>query len=148
LAGTAAQADARAAAFEAAVAALHQRYAGLPPLRVFFQIWPRPLMTVNGHHLISRALALCGAQNVFADLAPLVPTVSEEAVVAADPDAILAGSAQGLAAWQGLHWLRATRQGHLLVVDAQTLGRGSDRMVPATAALCAQLDAVRAAPPR
>ncbi|MDE2276887.1 MAG: ABC transporter substrate-binding protein, partial [Burkholderiales bacterium] len=50
LAGTAAQADARAAAFEAAVAALRQRYAGLPPLRVFFQIWPRPLMTVNGHH--------------------------------------------------------------------------------------------------
>ena len=44
---------------------------------------------------------MCGGRNVFADLAPLVPTVSTEAVVAADPEAILTASEQGgVAAWK------------------------------------------------
>jgi iron complex transport system substrate-binding protein len=150
LAGTAAVAERRAAAFDRDVAALRERYAGRRPLRVFYQIWHRPLLTINGEHLISDALALCGARNVFADLKPLTPNVSEEAVVDADPDAIVTGSVDpggrddNLERWRRFDALRATRHGNLVVVDPDTLHRQSDRIVDGTRELCEQLDAVRA----
>ena len=158
LAGTGAVAEVRAQAFEHDVAALRERYAGRTPLRVFYQIWHRPLMTVNGEHLISEALALCGAHNVFAALAPLTPTLGEEAVIAADPDAIVTGSVDpagpdNLDGWRRLRSLRATRGGHLIVVDPDKLHRQSDRVIDGARELCEKLDAVRRAvrrvvPPR
>lgn len=150
LAGTDAVAEARAQAFERDVAALRARYAGRTPLRVFHQIWHRPLMTVNGEHLISEALALCGAHNVFAALAPLTPTVGEEAVIAADPDAIVTGSVDptgpdNLDGWRRLPSLRAVRGGHLITVDPDKLHRQSDRVIEGARELCEKLDAVRRA---
>jgi iron complex transport system substrate-binding protein len=148
LTGTAATAEAGAAAFEQQVAALRRQYAGRTPLRVFYQIWPQPLMTVNGQHLISEALALCGARNLFAELAPLTPTVTLEAVAALDPDAIVSGSVAGgaatdLAGWQRLGSLRAVRERRLLVVDPDRLHRQSDRVVDGARELCEKLDALR-----
>jgi iron complex transport system substrate-binding protein len=153
LTGHAAEAEQRAARFEAAVAELRGRYAGRPRLRVFYQIWDQPLITVNGEHLISQALALCGADNVFATQRLLTPTVSREAVAVADPDAIVAGwrDAFGgrppLDAWQRLSALRAARHGHLVQVDPDLLHRQSDRMVDGARELCDKLDSVRAAVP-
>lgn len=148
LTGTAATAEAGAAAFERQVAALRRQYAGRTPLRVFYQIWPQPLMTVNGRHLISEALALCGATNLFAALAPLTPTVGLEAVAALDPDAIVSGSvaseaASDLAGWQRLGSLRAVREKRLLVVDPDRLHRQSDRVVDGARELCEKLDTLR-----
>ena len=154
LAGTAPVAERRADGFDREVAALRERYAGRRPLRVFYQIWHRPLLTINGAHLISDALALCGASNVFADLQALTPNVSEEAVVEADPDAIVTGSVDpsgrddNLARWRRLGALRATRLGNLVVVDPDTLHRQSDRIVVGARELCDKLDAVRARLPR
>ncbi len=39
------------------------------------QVWNRPIYTVGGRHLMSDALELCGARNVFADLAEAGPIV-------------------------------------------------------------------------
>ena len=58
-------ANARADGFEQELQALRQRYAGRPTLRVFYQIWHRPLLTINDRHLISESLHICGARNVF-----------------------------------------------------------------------------------
>jgi iron complex transport system substrate-binding protein len=154
LAGTAAAAERRADAFDRDVAALRERYAGRRPLRAFYQIWHRPLLTINGEHLISDALALCGARNVFADLRSLTPAVSEEAVVAADPDVIVTGSVDpgggddNLERWRRLDALRATKLGNLVVVDPDTLHRQSDRIVLGARELCDKLDTVRARLPR
>lgn len=153
LAGTPALGEARAVALEREVEALRTMYAGRRELRVFYQIWHRPLLTVNGSHLISEALQLCGARNLFAGLKPLTPTVSEEAVLEADPDAIVTGSAdpqggEGFALWRRLHSLPATRSGALLVVDPDTLHRQSDRIVQGARELCEKLDGVRRRLPR
>ena len=91
LTGVPDQAARRAAAFEAEVSALQARYAGRRRIDVFYQIWNPPLITVNGEHLISQMLELCGAHNVFAAERLLTPTVTEEAVLQANPDAIVAG---------------------------------------------------------
>lgn len=149
LTGTADRATQRAAAFEADVSALRTRYADRRPIDVFYQIWNQPLITVNGEHLISQVLELCGARNVFATERLLTPTVTEEAVLLADPDAIVAGWSDTfgqapLNAWRRLHALRAARQGHLVQVDPDLLHRQSDRVVLGARELCEKLDGVRA----
>ncbi|HEX6018371.1 MAG TPA: cobalamin-binding protein [Burkholderiaceae bacterium] len=148
LAGTQPLAEQRAQQFDAAVSELRARYAGRRRLEVFYQIWYPPLITVNGEHLISQVLELCGAHNVFADQRPLTPTVTEEAVLLADPDAIVAGWSDSygptpLDRWSRLGALRAVRQGHLLQVDPDLLHRQSDRVVIGARELCEQLDTVR-----
>lgn len=148
LAATGTTAEARATAFEGEIAALRTRYAQRRELRVFHQIWSRPLMTVNGKHMVSEVLQLCGARNVFAGLGPLTPTVSREAVVAQDPDVILATTGDTseparLSAWQRLPGLRAVRSGNLLVLDADTLHRSTDRIITGAREVCEKLDAAR-----
>lgn len=151
LAGSEAAAEARAQRYEAELAALRERYAGRAPLRVFYQIWQRPLLTINDRHLISQGLALCGASNVFGTLAPLTPTVGDEAVVAANPDVIVTGRVggdrgsgpDGLDTWRRLTQLKATRTNALLVVDPDTLHRSSDRITQGIQGLCEKLDGVR-----
>ena len=148
LAGTEPVAAAQADAFDRAVVQLRERYAGRRELRVFYQIWHRPLLTINGRHLISEALALCGASNVFASLKPLTPNISEESVVEQDPDAIVTGSVDptgpdNLDGWRRLRSLRATKLGNLVVVNPDTLHRQSERVVDGARELCDKLDAVR-----
>jgi iron complex transport system substrate-binding protein len=151
LAGMGDQAAQRASSFEAAVSALRARYAGRRHLDVFYQIWNAPLITINGDHLISQVLELCGAHNVFASERLLTPTVTEEAVLLANPDAIVAGWSDTfgpapLGSWRRLGALRAVRRGHLLQVDPDLLHRQSDRVVLGARELCEKLDAVRASP--
>ena len=78
------------AALEQRWHALQARYARRPPVRVFYQLWHQPLMTINREHLIAQAITACGGVNVFAALPLLTPTVSWEAAVAADPQLIAA----------------------------------------------------------
>ena len=64
-------------------AALAARHAGQPAVSTFYQIWDRPLMTINDTHLIADVIRLCGGRNVFGDLSQLAPTIGVEAVLAA-----------------------------------------------------------------
>lgn len=110
--------------------ALRQRYQRDVPLRVFYQVWDRPLYTVGGGQIISDALSVCGAQNVFSDLTLPAPQVSLEAVLQRDPQVIIAGSQAQLAVWP--------RAGRLLVVvPDKGLERPSGQMITAIETLCA-----------
>jgi iron complex transport system substrate-binding protein len=147
LAGTTPQAQARAEAFDNEVQALRTRYAGRTPLRTFHAIWMQPLMTINGEHLISQALELCGARNVFAGARALTPQVGAEDVLAADPDVVtMSTPAEGAAPAElprSLQGLRAVRDGAVVAVNPDTLHRASDRIVHGARELCEKLDTVR-----
>ena len=93
LLGTAPVADTAAASFSRDIAALRARYAARAPVSMFFQVWDRPLTTLNGAHLFNEVITLCGGRNVFAALKPLAPSVTDEAVLAANPEAIVTTSA-------------------------------------------------------
>jgi iron complex transport system substrate-binding protein len=129
------------------LAALRAAHAGAAPLSVFYQISDQPLYTVNGQHPISQMLSLCGGRNVFAGLGPLAPVVSEEAVVQADPEVIITGSqpvAELARRWGRWPGLRAAAGG-LHSVDADLVARVTPRVLDGIVALCAALDATRAA---
>lgn len=150
LAGTEPAAEAAAAAIEARLTALRARFAGRTEVRVFYEIWNEPLMTVNGTHVITALIELCGGRNVFAAAAPLTPVISREQVLAADPDAILVSSAPALAAqrldaWRRWQTLRAVRRGDLYAMDPGLLNRMGPRLTDGAQALCDALDRARAA---
>jgi len=109
---------------------------------------------VHGRHLLDDVIRLCGGRNVFATLRPLVPAVSVEAVVEADPEAIVttrndasnAGD-DGLDTWRALKRMRATAQGNLVVLDADSIHRSSPRILDGADALCQALEGVRSRRP-
>lgn len=148
LAGTAGAASSAAAAFRARHDALRRRYGARPPVNVFYQIWDRPLMTVNGEHLISDVLRLCGGHNVFASLSVLAPKVDIEAVLAADPEVIVAsgmGEArpEWLDDWRRWPRLRAARRGQLVFIHPDLIQRASPRLLDGAEQLCRALDDAR-----
>lgn len=128
---------------------LAQRYQQRSPLRVFYQVWNKPLYTLNGQHIVSDVIRLCGGVNIFAGLPVTAPTVTQEAVLAENPQVIIAGdmagrASAGLAMWRAFPSLEAVRRGHLFSVDADILHRPGPRILDGAAALCAQLDRARA----
>jgi iron complex transport system substrate-binding protein len=149
LAGTDAAGQAAAQSFRVRLQRLQATYQQRRTVSVFYQIWRSPLMTLNGSHMVSSALRLCGAENVFAKLPQLAPTVSVEAVIKADPDAIIASSGEQndvLAMWRGFPHMKAVARGNLLLIDGELLNRSGPRILDGTEALCRRLDAVRNKP--
>lgn len=125
---------------------LQSRYASRAQVSVFYQIWSQPLMTLNGQHMASAVLRLCGGKNVFADLPQLAPTISAEAVIAADPQVILTpGDAkdQPLEQWKQYPRLQAVRHQHLYTINADWMNRAGPRVLDAADEVCRRLDEAR-----
>lgn len=148
LAGSEAVANAAASRFRERLAAL-QAYSAKPPVRVFYQVWKTPLMTVGRPQIISDVIRLCGGDNVFGNLAQMAPTVSVEAVLAADPEAIVVSgmgreSPEWLDDWRKWKNLSAVRRGNLFFVNPDLLQRHTPRLLDGAQAVCAALDQARA----
>jgi len=149
LAGNETQAERAAAAFRARAAALEKRYGGQRKVRVFYQIWDRPLLTVNGDHIISKVIGLCGGENVFAALPLLVPEVDREAVLRANPAAIVASGSNDaqphwLEMWRQFPGLAAAARGQLYAIPADLIQRQTPRILEGAERLCGMLEAARA----
>jgi iron complex transport system substrate-binding protein len=145
LAGTEALAEHAARALEARLDALERSYraatAGGQRPTVLLQVWNRPIYTVGGRHLMSDALELCGARNVFADLPEPGPLVDTEAVIARNPDIILAAAPPGegaawVADWQRFSSLAAVRNHRVVAFENQALSRLGPSVLDGTEELC------------
>jgi iron complex transport system substrate-binding protein len=147
LAGTEGVAQARAQAITTDWAALKASYAGRKPVRVFFQLWDAPLMTLSGQHLISSAIAACGGTNVFAELPTLTATVSWEVAVQRDPELVMtAGSASEPAKpgrWADFAQVSATRHGEFGRIEGDLIARSGPRFVDGARELCVAIDRAR-----
>ena len=147
LAGTLPAAGKAAAEFEREIRALRGRYAQARTVRIFYQIWHRPLLTVNGAHMISDVIALCGGENVFADVNQLTPSVTLEAVIAARPEMILGGGSAGgekefVAQWRASN-VPPLRDLPAHYINPDTIQRQTPRIVEGAKAVCAALEQVR-----
>ena len=147
LAGTEAVAQARAQAITSEWAALKSTYAGRRPVRVFFQLWDAPLMTLNGQHLISSAITACGGTNVFGELSTLTATVSWEVAVQRDPELVMtAGSPSEPAKpgrWAEFPQVSATRHGEFGRIEGDLIARSGPRFVDGARELCVAIDRAR-----
>lgn len=149
------QAQAAAMQFRRQLETLQRQYAKLPPVRVFYQIWDNPLMTLNGKHIVNDIIVLCGGRNIFANLLPLAPTVSIEAVLAVDPQVIISTTPSAIQAeklpaslgrWR--HWpqLSAVAENHLFAIESDLIDRPGPRLVQGAAQICQHLESARPQP--
>ena len=147
LAGTEAVAQARAQAIAADWAALKAEYGSRKPMRMFFQLWDAPLMTLNGQHLISSAITACGGSNVFAELPTLTATVSWEVAVQRDPEIVVTEGGPGESAkpgrWSEFTRVSAARHGQFAHVEGDLLARSGPRFVEGARELCVAIDDAR-----
>jgi iron complex transport system substrate-binding protein len=152
MAGTDATANGAAALFRRRLDALRHANAGKARVRVFYQIWTTPLMTVGGPQIITSAIELCGGENVFGHLAQMAPTVSIEAVLEANPEAIVAtgmGDArpEWLNDWNKWPRMTAVRRGNLFHIHPDLMQRHTPRILDGAEQLCADLDIARSRRP-
>jgi iron complex transport system substrate-binding protein len=150
VAGTGYEATRAAHQFRNELRLMRTRYADRRPVSVFYQVWHEPLMTINGDHIVSEVIRLCGGRNVFAELPTLAPTVSMEALLAANPDAIIvSGSIANretlLTEWHDHTRLRAVYAGHVFFSDADLTHRATPRMLEGAKTVCEDLEKVRRA---
>lgn len=148
LAGTEAAGQQVADSFRHQMARLKTLYAEREPVTTFYQVWNEPLMSVNDQHLIGQVMQLCGAVNVVGEQPRLVPRLDDEAVLAANPEAIVAGgmgeeNRHWLTHWEQYSHLMAVTNSHLFFVPPSLIQRPTPRLVEGTKILCEQLDSVR-----
>jgi iron complex transport system substrate-binding protein len=97
--------------------------------------------------MISDVIALCGGENVFADLAQLTPNVSLEAVIAAKPEAILGGASAGGEKEFAAQWRASSvpplRDLPARYVNPDVIQRQTPRIVEGARAVCSALEEVR-----
>ena len=149
LAGTEPVARQAALDFTVRMNELGKRYSQRPTVALFYQVWKKPLLTINGGQIISDVIRLCGGRNIFADARLLVPTVDIEAVVEANPEAIVTTQAEtegedAFDVWRKLANLRATEQNNLILLDSESISRHSPRILDGATLLCQALETVRA----
>jgi iron complex transport system substrate-binding protein len=147
LMGTEAAAQAAAQDYRRKLAQLTAAYAQRPPVRVFYQIWEKPLFTLNGEHVVSDALRICGGRNVFAGLKVTAPTVGTEAVLQENPEAIVGGEQHdgqsGINIWKPYKGMLAVQRGNLFMLDSELLVRATPRIADGIAVLCEKLETAR-----
>ena len=147
LMGTEAVADAAAADLRKRLVALQARFAKRPPVRMFYQVWDKPLYTLNGEHILSDAMRLCGGENIFAGLKVTAPVVDVEAVLQQDPEAMFTGERSatdtGLTMWKPYPSLTAVKRDNLFRIDGNLLNRAGPRMIAGTERMCEMLDTAR-----
>ena len=148
LAGTAPVAKRAADDFRKRYQALAHKYRDRSPVTVFYQVWQNPLITIGGQQIMSVAITLCRGTNIFADLKPLAPRVSFEAVIAANPEAIVTSgmadqNPEMLDAWKKWPNLTATQRNNFFFVQSDLMNRSGPRILDGTKILCEALQSAR-----
>ena len=95
---------------------------------------------------MSEIVELCGGRNVFADLNSLAPAIGIEAVIAANPQAIISTDdtvPDAAAAWGRWRHIEAVRTGNVYTLRSDDIARATTRLTVAAEAVCRTLDTAR-----
>jgi iron complex transport system substrate-binding protein len=148
LMGTEPQAKQSAGDLQRQLDQLTSRYRNRPLVRVFYQVWDRPLYTLNERHIISDAIRICGGENIFAKLPMAAPSITQEAVLKEDPEAVVSGDRRdqkvsGIEIWKQYPSMTAVRRGNLFAIDGDLINRAGPRIIAGATELCARLEEAR-----
>lgn len=119
------------------------------PISVFYQAWPTPVMTINGKHLISDMIKVCGGKQIFENEKILVPTVSIEAVIERNPEVVITASeftnssTNNDLIWKKYPNMKVNQLGGYISINGDLMTRPTSRALIATQQICSFLDQVR-----
>ncbi|MCL1080242.1 cobalamin-binding protein [Parashewanella spongiae] len=115
-------------------------------VKVFYQLWSNPLMTVSKNSWIQQLIQVCNGENVFYDAEGDYPQVSIENVLLVKPEVILASKDKGNL--QGINWekwsmIPAVKNGNIYPLNADLLHRPTPRALDGIVAICQAIDTAR-----
>ena len=126
---------------------IRNEYKERKKISVFYQVWNRPILTINGEHLISSVINLCGGENIFSDIKTFVPQVNIESIMDKDPQVIVIGMNKErkdwLDEWQQWKDLSAVKNKHIYPINADLIVRHTPRILIGAGQLCGFLDRLR-----
>ncbi|MDO6747958.1 cobalamin-binding protein [Gilvimarinus sp. 1_MG-2023] len=148
LLGTREQANKTVDQWQERLAQLEQNYRATEPVSVLYQVWNDPLQTLNGEHLVSDVIRLCGGRNAFADAVSIAPKINIESVIARDPQAIVASGMgeerpEWLDEWRFYPTLQSVQNKHLFFVPPDIIQRHTLRILDGAELMCRHLQTVR-----
>lgn len=118
---------------------------GSDPVRVYYEVWSDPPVTVGAGSYLDTLLTVAGGRNVFGDLDAPSPRVSLEAVAERRPEAVVMSARAGEGGRTppserpGWGELEAVAEGRVHRVDGDLVHRLGPRLGEAAAALAARL---------
>lgn len=145
-------AEKAAHAFTERLQQLRGQYRDQQKVSVLYQVWNRPLQTLNDDHIISDLIHLCGGTNAFGDAATIAPIISIESVITRNPDVILASGMgeekpEWLDDWEKYTGLTAVRNKDLYFVPPDIIQRHTARILRGAERVCEALEEARAKRP-
>ena len=148
MANTHDHAQTNAAKLEQTLNTLRKQFSSKQPVKIFYQIWNNPLMTVGKKQFIGQAIELCGGQNIFDDLNSLTGTVAIESVILRNPEIILMGGHQALQSewaetWQKYPQIKAVKNKQTHLLNNNLYQRPTSRFIQALEPMCKKIDQVR-----
>ena len=148
LAGTIDIAESNAQSYLSSIDKVRKKNLAQQPVSTFYQVWDSPLRTINGGHIISNAIELCGGLNIYADEALIAPIINIESILERDPEVILAsGMSDARPDWldDWLAWpsLSAVKLDNLFFVNPDHIQRHTVRIVNGINRICSQLQQAR-----
>ena len=146
--GTEKQAQISANAFREQLAQLSARNQNKSQVRTFYQVWGKPIFTLNDKSIISDVLRICGGKNIFGYLSAAAPTLSTEAVIQENPELILTGDSEnqagsGVEQWKGFTTMLAVKNHNLVAVDGDQLNRAGPRIIDGAKLVCEAMELAR-----
>ncbi len=148
LMGTSKKAELAAADFRLQWQQIAGRYAQKTVVRTFYQVWNKPLYTLNEKHIINDVLRSCGGENIYGKLTTTAPVVSIESVLQENPELILAAENKKrtslmLEQWKSFPTLLANKNQNLVAIDGDLMNRPGPRMIEGARAMCEALEQAR-----
>ena len=146
--GTEKQARAAAGAFSQQLLQLSARYQKQSTVRTFYQVWGKPIFTLNDKNIVSDVIRVCGGKNIFGHLSAAAPTLSTEAVIQENPELILSGDSEnqgvsGIEQWKTFGTMLAVKNRNLVAIDGDQLNRAGPRIIDGAKAVCEAMDNAR-----
>lgn len=148
MSGTEQIADKRAKDLQQQLTQLQAKYAHHRPVKTFYQIWNKPLITMGKSQFISQGILLCAGVNIFEDLGSLTGPVAMETVIIRDPEVLLMGGRESfqqewLKTWQAYPNISAVKNQQIYLLNNSLYQRPTARFIEALEPLCQKIENAR-----
>lgn len=136
--------------FRKEIVQLMNIYSSKPTLKVFYQAWANPLITIDRKHLIGDMVKTCGGELIFDHQKLLSTTVSKEQVLKYNPDVIMTAvepingnNEADWSAWEKYPQLSVNKLDAYFSLSGDLLTRPTVRTLIATKEICEFFEKIR-----
>lgn len=104
--------------------------------KVYWEVWYEPFMSAGGNSFINDVISLAGGKNIFASETQSYPIVSEETIIASNPDFILIPNdifvtVDAVKSRRGWNEISAVKNDKVILFDADVYTRPGPRIFEA-----------------